>query len=148
MAETYSISPGIKTLMGNLWWLTPPTSILFVQPSERYTLSDCMSWVHAKALHCRAGLGGRLHCGQTRVLCVFNGRNSKRRLSRFSEPSSEHLRIQSLCQNPSEGWKYSSLLSTSAQICKYVVSVSLGSQICPCLTPILSIVCFRWCFTM
>lgn len=61
-----------------------------------------MSRGDAKDLHCGAGLGDWLHCRQTHVLCVFNGRSSKRRLSRLSEPNGEHLRMISLCQKMAE----------------------------------------------
>jgi len=85
MAETY-YTPAIKTLMGNPWLLNthpPSTSIVFVQASERYTLSDCMSRVDAKVLHYGAGLEGWLHCRQTHVLCIFNGRSSKGSVSQM-----------------------------------------------------------------
>lgn len=82
---------------------TPPSaSIFFVQPSERYTLSDCMSRVDSKALHCRAGLGADCTADKHRYCAFFKGSRSKRRLSRFSEPNSEHLRMKSQCQKRAE----------------------------------------------
>lgn len=69
MAETY-YTPCNQNLNGKSVITehpSPSTSIVFVQASERYTLSDCMSRGDAKDLHCGAGLGDWLHCRQTHV---------------------------------------------------------------------------------